>query len=396
MRDTVIYAGGFGLPDRTASALRALGNAEVFRLAGYRVLVSGKFAKIPEPASQPVEVNGFSCYDIRRPLPGLPSVDYTRSPANICALALHAGVDRIAAIMAYNYPGFGLWRLIRLAKELGVPIINESTEWYGWEGFRPVSNVRRIVESRLRNTVLVKRAGNFVCATRWSRDQHPEANTLVLPFALHPDWECWQGQATDEWKGHENAIRLVYAGSPGMGMHKDRLPLIVEALGRIEPAAKKLSFVVMGITAQDYLRSMPRHAALLERLAGNLRFLGRMPHRDVIGILKGADFSVFVRERNRVSTVGFPTKYAEAVTCGVPVFTNDSSDIARYLKDGENGILLPGIASATIESGLARIAHLSRNDMERVKANVANHNPFAVDAWVPRLQAFMQQLRMPQ
>jgi hypothetical protein len=31
MRDTVLYVGGFGLPDRTASALRALGNAAVLR-----------------------------------------------------------------------------------------------------------------------------------------------------------------------------------------------------------------------------------------------------------------------------------------------------------------------------------------------------------------------------
>jgi hypothetical protein len=33
MRDTVLYVEGFGLPDRTASALRALGNATVLRLA---------------------------------------------------------------------------------------------------------------------------------------------------------------------------------------------------------------------------------------------------------------------------------------------------------------------------------------------------------------------------
>ena len=48
MRDTVLYVGGFGLPDRTASALRALCNAAVLRAAGYRVVIAGKFEQIKD------------------------------------------------------------------------------------------------------------------------------------------------------------------------------------------------------------------------------------------------------------------------------------------------------------------------------------------------------------
>ena len=80
---------------------------------------------------------------------------------------------------------------------------------------------------------------------------------------------------------------------------------------------------------------------------------GKLPH-DAVGVLKAADFSMFVRDRNRVSEVGFPTKYAEAATCGIPVLTNRTSDIGDYLVDGENGILLPDCSPASIEHGLAR------------------------------------------
>ena len=177
MRDTVLYVGGFGLPDRTASALRALGNATVLRLAGYQVLIAGKFPEIPEPRLQPLQVEGFDCHDIRQPLPGVARIDYTVSPANIRALALHIGVERIAAIMAYNYPGFGLHRLLSLGRDLGVPVINESTEWYGWEGVRPVTNVRRILESRWRNTSLVSRAGNLLSTSHWLEKRHPPQET---------------------------------------------------------------------------------------------------------------------------------------------------------------------------------------------------------------------------
>ena len=396
MRDTVLYVGGFGLPDRMASALRALGNAAVLRAAGYRVVIAGKFEQIPDPEAQPVQVQGFDCHDIRQPLPGLLRVDYTVSPDNIRALAAQLGLERIAAIMAYNYPGFGLHRLLRLGKELGLPVINESTEWYGWEGFRPVTNVRRILESHWRNSSLVERAGNLVSATQWSSRRHPRVNALVLPFALDPAWDCWQAEANDAWCRGSDAVRLVYSGSPGIGMQKDRLPLIIEALDRMSPDGQGFRFAVVGMTAGHYLRSMPQHSALLERHAGSIQFLGRMPHRDAVGVLKAVDFSVFVREQNRVSDVGFPTKYAEAATCGIPVLTNRTSDIADYLVDGRNGILLPDCSPAAIGHGLQRALTMSREALDRMRALAAKETSFTPAAWVPRMQDFMRALRMPQ
>jgi glycosyltransferase involved in cell wall biosynthesis len=393
MRDTVLYVGGFRLPDGSASALRALGNAAVLRLTGYSVVIAGKFAEIP--AQQPILVQGFDCHDIRQPWGDAPSIDYTLSVANVEALIRRIDPARMAAVFAYNYPGFGLQRLLASCRRLRVPLVNESTEWYGWEGFRPVSNLRRVLESRWRNTSLVEATGNFICATEWSRKRHPGVNSLVLPFALDPVWDCWQAPLNEDWCAGTGALRFVYSGSPGLGMHKDRLPLIVQALDRVAGDTRDYRFAVVGMTAQDYLRSMPAHAAILHRHAGRLQFLGRLPHRDAVGVLRAADFSIFVRERNRVSEVGFPTKYAEAVTCGVPVFTNRSSDIGAYLRDGDNGILLPDCGADAMAQGLQRAFDLSRTERDAMKVRVAADNPFAVQAWVPRMRAFMQDLRMP-
>lgn len=395
MRDLVVYIGGFGLPNRTASALRALGNAKVLREAGYRVLIAGKFARIPAPGEQPVLLGGFRCHDIRQPLPGLPVVDYTFRMDNIAALLRHVGEDRVAAVMAYNYPMPGLERLITLCKARGIVCINESTEWYGWEGFRPISNLRRMLGSRARNNSLVRRAGNFVCTTHWSGARHPEANVLVLPFALDPAWEVWQVPADASWCKDAGPTRLVYSGSAGMGMHKDRLPWIVEALDALATEGHDFRFAIAGMTSQEYLKCKPRHARLLARLGESVVFLGKLSHPQAVAVLKSADFSVFVRTRNRVSEVGFPTKFAEAVTCGVPVLTNDTSDIALYLDDGVNGILIPGCESAQIRAGLARALLLPPADLVAMKQRVQAENPFATHAWVSRMQDFMRNLKLP-
>jgi glycosyltransferase involved in cell wall biosynthesis len=396
MRDLVVYVGGFVLPDRSASALRALGNAVVLREAGYRVLIAGKFAEIAAPASQPLLVGGFECHDIRQPLPGLRVMDYTRNPANIGALLRHLGEDRIATVIAYNYPLPGLARLIAMCKARGISVVNESTEWYGWEGFRPISNVRRIAGSRARNNSLAKRAGNFICSTRWSQARHPELNSLVLPFALDPTWDVWKAPADTAWCDSSTATRMVYSGSPGMGMYKDRLPWILEALDELAAGSRDFCFAIVGMTAQQYISDKPRHGPLLERLGKKVVFLGRLPHQQAVAILKSADLSVFVRRRNRVSTVGFPTKFAEAITCGVPVLTNDTSDIALYLEDGVNGILMAGCDAAQLRAGLVRALSLSREALHAMKRNVTrNNNPFAAEAWVPRMRDFMNNLRLP-
>lgn len=395
MRDTVLYVGGFGLPDRSASALRALGNAAAFREAGFRVVIAGKFQSIPDAGSQPIGLHGFDCYDIRQPLPTLTRVDYTVSPANLRALAEEIGAGRLRAIMAYNYPGFGLSRLIGLGKSLGVPVINESTEWYGWEGVRPVTNLRRILESGWRNNSLVERAGNFVCATRWSRDRHPGANVLVLPFVLDPSWECWQVAPESGWVGEATGVRLVYSGSPGLGMHKDRLPLIIEALDRIDPDGQRFRFAVVGITQAGYLQAVPRHSDLLARQRSSIRFMGRISHREAVSVLKAADFSVFVRDDNRVSRVGFPTKYAEAATCGVPVLTNRSSDIGDYLVDGDNGILITDCSRVEIEAGLRRALLMPREKVDAMRQRVREQRSFTPRTWAPKIREFMSQLRLP-
>jgi glycosyltransferase involved in cell wall biosynthesis len=395
VRNVVLYVGGFGLPDRSASALRALGNAAVLRNCGYEVVLAGKFEAVPDSDLQPLRVHGFACYDIRRPLPGVPLVDYTRSAANIRALAEHLGTDRIAAVMAYNYPGFGLHRLLRVGHRFSLPVINESTEWYGWEGFRPVSNARRILESRWRNSSLVERAGNLVCATHWLVNRHPAVNSMVLPFALDPEWECWQVAPDASWSAHHHATRLVYSGSPGLGMHKDRLPLILAALDQVANSHRPFAFGIVGMTKAQYLQAMPQHSDLLKRHAENIRFLGRLPHEGAVAVLKSADFSVFVRENNRVSDVGFPTKHAEASVCGVPVLTNRTSDIADYLVDGSNGILLPDCSPATIAGGLGRALGMTRDQHDRMRGTVNSRNPFAVDAWTKQMREFMRKLTLP-
>ena len=49
-----------------------------------------------------------------------------------------------------------------------------------------------------------------------------------------------------------------------------------------------------------------------------------------------------------MSRSGFPTKFAEAITCGTPVLTNRTSNIEEYSQKKENAVLLDSINIGTI------------------------------------------------
>ena len=78
-------------------------------------------------------------------------------------------------------------------------------------------------------------------------------------------------------------------------------------------------------------------------------FHGRISHMEALEIIKRANYSCFFRIPDRVTTAGFPTKFSEAISCGTPVITNRSSNIADYLS-GENGYLVDNLTNEAISS----------------------------------------------
>jgi len=63
-----------------------------------------------------------------------------------------------------------------------------------------------------------------------------------------------------------------------------------------------------------------------------------MSHKVTIDYIKQANFSIIIRDTNRVTLAGFPTKFVESIACGTPVITNENSDIGDYIKN--NGVIV--------------------------------------------------------
>jgi glycosyltransferase involved in cell wall biosynthesis len=387
MRDVVVYAGGFRLPDGAASGQRCLGNARLLRSIGFRPLVLGKLPD-QQPAAVHACFDGIECREIRG-LGG--SCNYERSAKPVLDAIANVGVERVHSVQLYNYPALGLALVMRACRKLGIPVIVECTEWYGWEGVGLVRNLRRILESRWRATYLARRAGNIVCTTHWFAGRHPGSNVFVLPFVMDRVQNAAQpGEARPTGAGR----MFIYSGSPGLGMSKDRLQDAISAFARMHAEGMVFRFVIVGIRREDYLAAVPGHVKCLESMSDAVVFMGRVPRAEAVSLLRGADFSVFFRNRNRTSEVGFPTKYAEATTFGIPVISNRTSDIANYLHDGRNGFLVENDTHGAIEAALRRAVTLSQEQVDRMKDEMARDDSFCMSAWQDRARAFMSRVRL--
>ena len=105
-------------------------------------------------------------------------------------------------------------------------------------------------------------------------------------------------------------------------------------------------------------------------MSSNIIFLGRIDQEKIPALYGEADFMVLLREDNRKSEAGFPTKFTESMMSGTPVICNLTSDLGEYLIDGYNGFV---VENDSLESCLevlkAKVLNLSLEKIKKMKYN---------------------------
>lgn len=322
--NTIIYIGGFELPDKNAAAQRVVGNAKALRNMGYNVVL----VDIDREINKKIDKTKSECFGFTRF-----SMQYTNKRLtnieDFVAVMKHYESDKVKVI-AYNYPGIALWKMRNYCKKHNIKIYADCTEWYGMLGDNLIKRVIKGTDSYIRMNIVQPKLDGMIAISRYMeafyKDKLP---TICVPPLTDLSEDKWKEETIKEHEG----VQIVYAGNPGK--HKDKINRIVEALAKI--VDKKVYLTIVGISKEQFLEYYPEDKEILESMQDNITFLGRVPHETVIHMLKQADVSMFYREITRVTMAGFPTKFSEAITCGTPVITNRTSDLAEYLIEGQNG-----------------------------------------------------------
>lgn len=185
--------------------------------------------------------------------------------------------------------------------------------------------------------------------------------TIILPPLVDLLEDKWRFNSPNE-KINKDVITLIYAGDPGK---KDLLMPLFEALKQINNRSI-FELILLG-SSTDFIKI--NYFNNQEVLPEYVKIIGQVPMAEVPGFYRNADFSILLREDKRYAHAGFPTKLVESLSSGVPLITNNTSDIKKFIKNGFNGFILENHSVEKIIECLENIVLLSEKEIDIMKEN---------------------------
>lgn len=396
-RGTIYYIGAFRLPSGNAAAQRVRANAKALRDIGFRVILVG----VHEDAGRRRVVrrgsyarDGFHSVSINsgkgrlrkaaRRLFALTTLRILRMrfarPSVICYNQLSLSQ---AQIQAYCW-----WKGIRFSPD--------ATEWYGRHGGNPISDIITWIDTTIRIRLLNPLGDGIVTTSPfltsfYARMRKPQ---LQLP-TLFDRSETGAGHGDDPPAG-QRPLTLVYAGTPfnlkekrpNPAYMKERLDTVLSILDEVNRDRVRFTLDVFGLKREQYLSAFGLRDEDFNRPW--VRFFGQVEHSRVLQAIRAADFTIFLREPIRANRAGFPTKFAESITCGTPVITNPMDNLDAFAREGSNCILIDVGGQPKSIDALRSLA----DDAERVaamKEYCRAADTFDYRSWIEPVEAFVRQ-----
>jgi len=389
-RKTILYVGGFELPDKNAAAHRVIANSKIFYDLGYDVHLIGISKSLDRniPLKETKKTfENFVYYNLPYP------EGIQEWLIHLTKISYKSLIDQIkpSIIIAYNYPSFALNDLLKYCKNKGIKLIADSTEWYSPNGnilFKLFKGIdtwyrMRIIQRRLDGIIVISKfLFDFYTANR--------INVIYVPPLVDKAMDKWK--AVDLNKFNFSSINLVFAGTIGRG-EKDRLDKIIKGLILIKdglPLPVKL--IVIGVTEHQYIKIFKPKDDLMIKIKTFVSFRGKLAHNDAINVIKSSDFEIFLRDNTRVNTAGFPTKFVESLTCGTPVLANLSSNIGMYLQEEINGFILDMSTENSLVKSMKRALTTPKEEIIKMKKNCLMMDDFDYRKYINMVSVFLKKL----
>lgn len=361
----IVYIGPFRFPAGDAAAARVLANARCLREAGHQVrfISYGGSYRASDKTDNGYSYDDFPytiSNDIDRPALSVFKrlSGFLKMGANAWNM-LRSG-EAPDVVIAYNPNLYLSMRLLHLARKTSIRIVADISECYHpsefpggrWLPFAWINELQiRIVQKWLPNKILIS---SFLNA------MYPNSHNLVLPPLVDMQERKWIAETGDDFKG----LTCIYAGTPS---RKDQMLFVLDAIRLSVAMGADIRLVLLGDEQEELKAYMQRDEmnACRERVI----FLGVVPQEQVPAYYGSAHFSLLFRKQNRKNNAGFPTKFVESLASGTPVIGNLTSDIGKYLNEGENGFVLEEATDESLAVLLHTVSRLSTEQLELMKDN---------------------------
>lgn len=385
---SIVYVGPFSFPNGGAAARRVLGIAKSMQAAGFEVKVAS--GQMGNAGPSPEWFEGIEVFSLNeRTAEHLPRLLKHLAYLTMGRKTL-AWLDSLEhkphTVVLYSGYSPYLFHLLPWTRRHGVRLVFDAVEWYdpaspmGW-----LSPYQLNIELAMR--LLLPHAGHVISISDYLHRYYigRGCRSVVVPPTLDVSTTPIRTEGRDPLR----PLELVYAGSPG---RKDLLDNILEAVLRLRSAGHKLHLSVAGIQAEEAGRYASVRSRQGDEVSRGVDFVGMLSHGASMDLVRKADFSLLLRNDARYSRAGFPTKFVESLAVGTPVIANLTSDLHRYLRDGDTGFTCAGPAPENLEAALTRALAMTPEQHAAMRARCRAQATEAFDyrAFIEPLSKFLQ------
>ncbi|MEG2250952.1 MAG: glycosyltransferase [Bacilli bacterium] len=168
-------------------------------------------------------------------------------------------------------------------------------------------------------------------------------------------------------------LSLIYAGNIG---NKDKLHNIIKVVEKLSEK-NSIEFNIFGPTEEELKAKFN-----IPFFNGCIKIYGKIPQKYINSYIEKSDFTIFTRPNTHTNKYGFPSKFVESLSLGVPVATNLTSDLSLYLQESYNGFVIDDESEHAIEACIVKMLNLTVSEKIKIKENAlisARHN-FSTDS----------------
>lgn len=336
---TIIYSGGFVLPDKNAAANRVVSNGKIFASLGCKTVFLG----LSDDRFDGIRTvdKTENMFEQARPVSTKQWVKRLFCIDEICSLAEKYNAD---TVILYNLPFFTLCIAKKFFSKRDIDVVYDCTEWTKDTDGSFVKKAFKVLDEFLIRNFAHKIADRMIAISSVMQKKYSKSKKLlVLPPLVDINDEIWHQKPPK----NEGVFEFCFAGVPDG--NKESLDRAVQAFCKIKN--NSVRFRVIGITEEEFFSIYP-NAKIPDSAKNRIVFMGRLSHAETIKYVLGCDCYIFIRQSDSRNNAGFPTKFAEAYTCAVPVITTDVSDVGRYIRNSGRGEVLRDMSCTEIEKAM--------------------------------------------